>query len=323
MVSVKNDATNIFNVLNYDETYWDSYLKARPKYSSGDFYNKVLAYHKQHSGLHLVAHDVGTGPGQVAAVLSDRFENVFASDVNQTHLDVCKHRNDHGKRNISFILCPGEEISSHVPASSADAVFSGEALALMDTGKALSAFAKILKPNGTFAVWYYGRPLFMDVNCQKIYDKIVNALFAAIIKGGGPSKIEQWKRTTDIMASWFDNVRFEESQWKDVERYKWNTGGKMTFYDEEACDFAFDVSSEIGEKEKVVEATDKDLWAESWDVNEVKRFVHVNLPGFAAQGLLDSPSIGRLFEELEVAMGGKNMKHTIAWPVVLLLATRK
>jgi ubiquinone/menaquinone biosynthesis C-methylase UbiE len=201
MTSAKIDATNIFNVSDYDEAYWESYLKARPKYSSGEFYSKVLTYHEQHSGLYLVAHDVGTGPGQVAAVLSDRFENVVASDVNQTHLDVCRHRTISGKGNISFILCPGEDISSHVPASSADAVFSGEALALMDTEKALSAFAKILKPNGTLAVWYYGRPLFTDANCQKVYDKIVNTLFSTIIKGGGPSQTQQWKRTTDIVSN--------------------------------------------------------------------------------------------------------------------------
>jgi hypothetical protein len=125
------------------------------------------------------------------------------------------------------------------------------------------------------------------------------------------------------MASWFDNVRFDELEWKNVERYKWNTDGKMTFYDEEACDFAFDVSSAIGEKEKVVDATARTLWAKSWGVNEVRRFVQVNLPGFAAQGLLDSRSVRRLFEDLEVAMGGKDARHTIAWPVLLLLATRK
>lgn len=323
MSSAKNDAKTIFNVSNYDEAYWESYLQARPKYSNGNFYSKVLGYHDTHSRRYLVAHDVGTGPGQVAAVLSDRFEKVIASDVNQTHLDVCKRRNATGKGNISSILCAGEEISSHVPAKSADAVFSGEALALMDTERALSAFAKILKPNGTLAVWYYGRPIFRNTNCQAIYDKIVNTLFGAIIKGGGPDKTEQWKRTTDIMASWFDNIRFEEWEWKDVERYKWNTDGKMTFYDEEACDFAFDVSSAIGEKERVIEAADRALWAESWNVSEVKRFVYVNLPGFAAQGLLSSPSIGTLFNELEAAMGGRETKHAVAWPVVLLLATRK
>ena len=322
MGSEANSATSIFKVLNFDEAYWDKYLIARPKYSEGGFYAKSLTYHERHAGQYWVAHDVGTGPGQVAAVLSTHFETVVASDVNQTHLDVCKHRKGPSERNITFILCPGEDIASHVPAASADAVFSGEALALMDTKKALDAFARVLKQNCTLAIWYYGRPIFADPKFQRIYDKIVNVLFGSIVRGGGSVNTE-WKTTTDVMASWFDSVHFEESQWKDLERYKWNTHGKMTFYDEEACNFTFDVTSAIGEKEKVVEETDGGLWAESWNVDEVRRFVHVNLPGFAAQGLLNDPAVADLFEQLEVAMGGKEVKHTIGWPVVLLLATKK
>ena len=64
----------------------------------------------------------------------------------------------------------------------------------------------------------------------------------------------------DDRSSWFDNVRFPESQWKGVERHKWNTkNGKMTFHDEAACNFRYDYSSEIGKKEIVVEEMDTNL----------------------------------------------------------------
>jgi trans-aconitate 3-methyltransferase len=199
MTSEQNGSKNIFNVTSYNETYWESYLEARPKYTNGNFYEKIFAYHQAHSGYYNVAHDIGTGPGQVAAVLSDRFTHVIASDLNQTHLDVCQHRNAK-KRNISCALCSGEEISSHASAGSADTVFCAEALALMNAEEALNAFAEILKPNGTLAVWYYGRPIFTDPECQRIYDEMVSILFGHIIKGGGsPTKTEQWKRTNDIM----------------------------------------------------------------------------------------------------------------------------
>ena len=65
------------------------------------------------------------------------------------------------------------------------------------------------------------------------------------------------------------------------------------------------------------------MWAESWSVNEVRRFVHVNLPGFATPGLLDDPAVTDLFEQLKGAMGGEEAMHTITWPVVLLLVTKK
>ena len=200
MASGESESTNIFNVANYNEQYWESYLEARPKYANGNFYDKIFAYHQAHSGCYNVAHDIGTGPGQVAAVLSDRFEHVVASDLNQTHLDVCQHRNSSNRNKISCVLCSGEQISSHISSRSVDTVFCAEALALMNTEQALDAFAKILKPDGTLAVWYYGRPIFSDRECQRIYDEMVNILFGHIIKGGeSPIKSEQWKRTSDIM----------------------------------------------------------------------------------------------------------------------------
>ena len=81
MATMRAHATNIFIVSNYDEAYWESYLQARPKYSKGDFYDKIFAFHDKHSGCYSVAHDIGTGPGQVAAVLSDRFEQAVVEHV--------------------------------------------------------------------------------------------------------------------------------------------------------------------------------------------------------------------------------------------------
>ena len=320
-----NDSSNIFNVIQFDEAYWDNYLAARPKYHLSNFYDRLFSYHDAHLAQYDTAHDVGTGPGQVAKSIASRFQHVDVSDANEMHLNVCKHRNVDISSKLSAILSPGEQLATRVSPSSADAIFSGEALALMDTKAAIDGFAAILKPEGTVAVWYYGRPTFADgekQKCQAIYDKIVNKLFGSIIKGGGPMKTAQWKSTTDVMASWFDNVQFPEHTWEDVERYKWNTYGKMTFYDEEACDFQIDITSEIGEKEKVVEIADDTFWAEHWSVHEVKRFVEVNLPSFQ-QDLTRDPQIEEWYEELADAMGGSDVKRTIAWPVVLLLATKR
>lgn len=325
MATNSNDSSNIFNVVQFDEAYWDGYLAARPKYHLSDFYDRLFTYHNAHSGQYGTAHDVGTGPGQVAGVLASRFQHVIASDANEMHLNVCKHRNANNSSAVSTISSPGEQLAANVQPSSADAIFSGEALALMDAGAAIDGFAKILKPGGTVAIWYYGRPTFADGDnelCQSIYNKIVNKLFGSIIKGGGPMRAAQWKRTTDVMASCFDSVRFPEKAWKDIERHKWNTHGKMTFYDQEACDFRIDVSSEIGENDKIIEITDETFWAEQWDINQVKRFVDVNLPSFQ-DDLGRDPEVEKWYEELADAMGGENVKRAILWPVVLLLATRR
>lgn len=356
-----DDTANFFHNPNqYDEAYWDQYLAARPKYDTCGFYDQVFAYHDEHhsptstssGGGYDTAHDVATGPGQVARVLAARgFGHVVASDANAAHLDICRHRNAGGssaseteaetKTKWDFLVSPGEGIADHVPPASADAVFVGEALALMDAGAAINGFARVLKPGGTLAVWFYGRPLFVSADddddtdkeqnekCQALYDRIVTTLFGRAIKGGGPAQQTGWKRATDGMAGWFDNVVFSSDTWADVRRRKWNPHGRLCFYDDEACDFPVEPAvrpAVANNEETQAEVVDHDFWAERWDVGEVRRFVEVNLPKFdavaGARGAADA-EVEAWYEELGAAMGGPGAKRKIAWPVVLLLASRK
>lgn len=60
------DHEGIWFVKKYDEEYWDNYLAARPKYQNDGFYERLFSYHDVHSGSYDLAHDVGTGPGQVS-----------------------------------------------------------------------------------------------------------------------------------------------------------------------------------------------------------------------------------------------------------------
>lgn len=317
---------NLFQAVTYDDEYWANYLAARPKYHRSGFYDKVFDYHNAHAAGYDTVHDVGTGPGQVAGMLVHPFQHVVASDLNETHLSICKHRNAESAEKMSFLLCKGEDVANSVPAASADAIFSGEALILMDYNKAVESFAQILKPGGTLAVWYYGRPTFSDgdnaASCQDLYDRIANRQFGKIIKGGSAAKTAYWEQVTDAMASWLDSVAFSADKWTDVERHKWNVHGKMTFYDEDACDFTFDVPSRITASERVTENRDDELWAEMWNASEVKRFIDANLPSFKHE-LNEDAEVDGLYQELEKAMGGREAKRRISWPVVLLLATRK
>lgn len=328
MATAAEDTANFFHYPKYDEVYWDQYLAARPKYDACSFYDKIFHYHDGHSSSYHTAHDIATGPGQVARVLAARFQHVVASDPNAAHVDICRRRNASSASRITFLVASGEEVADNTTAASADAIFVGEAIALMDTEAAIAGFSRILKPKGTLAIWFYGRPIFADGQkdkCQAIYDKIVTRLFGRAIKGGGPEQTAGWKRATDSMASWFDNVAFTADAWEDVQRHKWNPHGRICFYDDEACDFPIEgtVRSEVPAKdEKVVEMVDETFWAESWDVGEVRRFIEVNLPSFReAHG--EDPEVEAWYAELGEAMGGKDMKRKIAWPVVLLLASRK
>ncbi len=74
---------------------WENYLAQRPDYTASMFYDLVWAYHKRHSDCYVLAHDVGTGPGNVAEVLAKRFQRVVASDPSKFHIDTAEHRINH------------------------------------------------------------------------------------------------------------------------------------------------------------------------------------------------------------------------------------
>ena len=330
MVSTDGDTANFFRVSNYNEAYWSTYLAARPKYSSSSFYDRIYTYQAAHSASHTLAHDVGTGPGQVAAELASHFSQVIASDSNSTHLAVAAHRltDLHKAGKVIFAESSAETLVTSYPHGSADLITAAECLPLLDPPAAIDSFARLLASGGTLAIWFYGRPAFAEPEfaprCQPLLAEILDRSFARIIKGGGPAHKAGWKRATDCMASWLDDVALPEGEWRDVERSKWNPELQMSFYGPEACDFEVERTSAVGEEEKVHEEQDPSFWAERWDIEGVKRFVSVNLPKFEETVKGDEDEIiERKYEELKEAMGGPGAERQITWPVVLILGTKK
>jgi len=325
----QKDTTNLFRVSDYNEAYWDAYLAARPKYTPS-FYSLIYAYHDAHSASRAIAHDIGTGPGQVASQLATHFARVIASDNNSTHLAVAAQRlaTLHASQRVAFVESSAETVHAAYAPGSAGLVAAAECLPLLDARAAVSSFARLLRPGGTLAVWFYGRPAFAEPSfaprCQPLLDEILDGSFAKVIRGGGPAHRLGWKRATDCMASWLDNVALPVEEWRDVERRKWNPQLSMPFYGPAACDFEMERTSTVREEERVWEERDPGFWAERWRVDEVKRFVAVNLPRFEEEkGRKEDEVIEKKYQELEAAMGGKEAERVITWPVVLILATRK
>lgn len=325
MTSGQGASNNFWSLAEYDKVYWDNYLAARPKYDASTFYETIYAYHDTHSGVYDVAHDVGAGPGQVAKVIASKFKSVVASDNNEPHLVAAKHH--HGSiPNVEFLLCLGEDVADNVPASSSDMVICAEAIPLMDRDKAISGFAQMLKPDGTLAIWFYGRPFFADGNrdaCQAAYSKLINTTVASMLRHSTPGFKAGWKHGTETIAGQLDAVAFPQETWKDVQRLKWNMHVPMEFNDQEAMpDLPIETSSNVDyENEKIVEIKDETFWAEPWDVTEVRNFIEAILP--MNQSLLDEDEVQTALKELEKAMGGPGVKRAVSWPVVLLLAAKR
>lgn len=147
------DTSNFFQRTDYNEKYWNDYLAARPHYDQ-TFYQEIYNYHALHNGLFQTAHDIGTGPGQVAAELSKKFDHVVASDINSTHLQVAEHRLGSliSSQKVSLTRCSAEELATHHSSRSADLIVAAECLPLVDASKAIQAFSSVLKTNGTLAI---------------------------------------------------------------------------------------------------------------------------------------------------------------------------
>ena len=322
------DSENFWKVAADDSEFWDAYVSTRPSYSQS-FYELMYKHHAAHSSSYAVAHDVGCGAGQVAAELASHFSHVVASDNNDSHIAVAKGRltPDFDVSRVSYTLSKGEDLASHHPPASADMIAAAEAIVLMDADSGLRSFAKLLKPRGTLATWFYGRPTFSEpvyfVKGQPILDKIMMLNWVKVIRGSGPTRVWGFKRCADGMESWLDYVSFPADTWTDVQRLKWNTHGTLPFFGKEACGFEIEPVSNVAEGEKVVVNEDPEFWMNRWDAAALKKYFSVLFPGFKEAIGEGDNEIDGLFGELTETMGGEEVVRQFTWPCVLVLATRR
>jgi len=319
---------NFWTVEANDTNFWNAHVSSRPMYSQS-FYERMYKHHTAHSTSFALAHSVGCGAGQVAAELASHFEHVVASDNISHHVAVAKARLIplFNASRISYTNCTGEDLASHHKPASADQIAAAKAMVLMDTDASLRSFATVLKPGGTLATWFYGRPTFSEPaffkTCQPILDKIMVLNWTKVIRGNGPKRMRGFKRCADGMESWLDLVRFPQDIWIDVQRHKWNTHGMLPFFGKEACGFDVEPATNVAPEEKLVVERDPDFWLNSWDMAALKKFFSVLFPGFREAVGEGDKEIDGLYEQLTVAMGGEGVVRKFTWACVLLLATRR
>ena len=324
----QEDSEDFWKVEASDHEFWDAYVATRPNYSES-FYRIIHDYHASHSSSQDTAHDVGCGAGQVVEELIQHYAHVVASDIDSDHVTVAKSRlsNHYDESRVSYAHSKAEELASHFPAASADLIASAETVVLMDRDPGLQSLATVLKPDGTLAAWFYGRPTFLDPQlfkkAQPLIDRIMVLKWKKVIAGSGPKRARGFKRCADAMASWLDFLPFHEDVWKDVQRYKWNTHGTLPFFGEEACGYAIEPVSHVKEGEKVVETEDQEFWMNVWDIAALKEYFRVLFPGFREAVGDGDKEVDACFVELTEAMGGEGVKREFTWPCALVLATRK
>ena len=145
-MSSMDDSANFFNHDDCNETYWKDYLDVRPCYDE-PFYQLIYGYHNSHGGKFQTTHDVGTGPGQVAIELADRFERIVASDPNPTHLVYAEKCLKHivSRQKVELVHSSAHDLTSLHPPGSVDLITMAEAIPLVDAEEALNAFATVFE----------------------------------------------------------------------------------------------------------------------------------------------------------------------------------
>ncbi|KAJ5711070.1 hypothetical protein N7488_005226 [Penicillium malachiteum] len=310
--------------LDSDAKFWKSYIASRPT-PSEDFFHLINEYHAKHSdGRMEVAHDVGTGPGNIAARLAPYYSHVVGSDVNERALAAApKLLSPDLATRMTFIQSPAEAlVSAGIPENlqQTDLLTVSECMPLLDAPKALEAFHTLIRPGGTLAIYFYGRPIFPDPTCDAIYDRMATRICQFGLPFKGTPGEPFWRRGAEGLLSFLDNIALPEGQWQNVERHKWNCDYPLLFSGPEGFDFVVDPVDRRMEGEVTHDLVDREFWVHEWDADDIAAYLESVFPRYQDQAGDRYSEIEVMREELREAMGGKQQ---VSFPVVLILGTRQ
>lgn len=125
-------------------TQANAYARFRPHYPDA-----LFDYLARLAPVRNLAWDCGTGNGQAAVALAERFERVVGSDASEQQL---VHATPHPK--VRYVRAVAEE--PPVEVHGADLVTVAQAVHWFDHARFYAALRRILKPTGVFAAWGYG-----------------------------------------------------------------------------------------------------------------------------------------------------------------------
>ncbi|EGW35315.1 uncharacterized protein SPAPADRAFT_58538, partial [Spathaspora passalidarum NRRL Y-27907] len=143
-----------FNTQHYDDS--------RPNYPES-FYQALIDYHSKKSNCD-IAVDIGCGSGFVTFKLLQYFKHVIGTDPSSSMINQCisslssKEKSEH---RIEFLLGTAEQQPDIVKEKSVDLITGAECCHWVDHPKFFKESARVLKPNGTLAYWFYKDPVFI------------------------------------------------------------------------------------------------------------------------------------------------------------------
>ena len=160
------------------------YARFRPRYPAALFdWLAAIAPSSQQ------AWDAGTGNGQAATALAERFQRVVATDASPDQLS---HAAQHPR--VAYRVARAE--TSGLPAASCDLVTAAQALHWFDPAGFFAEARRVLRPLGAIAVWSYIDPEITDSRVNEVLQD-----FSRQVRGDWPAErvlAETGYRTLDF-----------------------------------------------------------------------------------------------------------------------------
>ena len=314
------DTPNAYDITSSSE--WESYTKYRPAYPPQVF-ERIYSFHKASGGKFNAAHDAGCGPGIAAAVLAEKFGHVICSDFSQAAVDTAEQAFNKAKGEgkfertaFEFRRSGAEEMAEWIERNSLDMVTMSESLHWTDTAKTTAAVMKVLKPGGTFAVWYYGPAVHLsNFEVQAIYQETLEHWCKLRTDFSEVSARTQWVENTG-----YDCVAFsEEEGWaKGVMRMKWNTDGDDETWLRDKSTPWMRYEKQIGKNDVLEYIEDAKEWEyEFTDLEWFEGWFTSLFPRISGEYLTAQ------LKRMEEALGGNKVTTKAIWSVSMILARKK
>jgi SAM-dependent methyltransferase len=150
----------------------DDYARYRPSYPDA-----LFDYLAERTPGHKLAWDCGTGSGQAAIQLAERFEHVIATDASREQIE---HAFPHAS--VEYRVEPAEQTS--IESGSVDLITVGVAVHWFDFEPFFKEVCRVTKPGALLAVWTYSFPEIIPA-----VDRVIERYYYDVLSGYWPERI--------------------------------------------------------------------------------------------------------------------------------------
>ena len=150
----------------------DDYARYRPSYPDA-----LFDYLAEQAPGNKLAWDCGTGSGQAAIQLAERFERVIATDASTEQIE---HAFPHAR--VEYRVEPAEQTS--IESSTVDLITVGVAVHWFDFEPFFKEVRRVAKPGALLAVWTYSFPEIIPA-----VDRVIERYYYEVLSGYWPERI--------------------------------------------------------------------------------------------------------------------------------------